>query len=625
MKVIILAGGYATRLRPLTDTIPKPLLPVGGRPIVDWIVENAREVPEVDEIHLVTNSRFADEFRRWAGPPASIVHDDGTLHERGPARCDRRSPAGRRARPDRRRPARRRRRQPVRVSPWRFRRRLASGAAPASAVAVYDCGDLELATQYGIVELDDDDRITYFIEKPADPPSTLAATATYLYRRAHLPLISRYLGEGHAPDQSGSFVAWLYQREPVYGYRFDGELVRHRQPRPAARGRQSPARAARAGGRAARTHPRSTLFTKSAQTRHTVAPVAWTGVARRPSLAPRAASPVALRPSASVPRLSLAAPAARRRRGVLAAARRRRGRSSAAASARAGGSRSPRRGLRSPTPVRPGRSSAPGRSTGSARPRASPPTSSSLTLERPAADVIAYIPPDGARQLRRGHHPAERLALELGRRWSLETAPLLDRVGARGAPDRARPARAPGERPRRLRGIEPRRGRRSCSSTTSTRPAPRPPRRRPPCGAAGAPGSSGHLREDGALTSRTGSTTTKEAAMRLQVKGKNVERRPVDPRVRRAQAGEARQAARRADAGRGRALGAAQPVDRRPATSRRGRSSRKARRCGRAKRRPTCEASIDQLVDKLERQVKRYRERRSVEPRRHTEHHGDAA
>jgi predicted amidophosphoribosyltransferase len=50
-------------------------------------------------------------------------------------------------------------------------------------------------------------------------------------------------------------------------------------------------------------------------------------------------------------------------------------------------------------------------------------------LERPAADVIAYIPPDGARQLRRGRHPAERLALELGRRWSLETAPLLDRVG----------------------------------------------------------------------------------------------------------------------------------------------------------------------------------------------------
>jgi predicted amidophosphoribosyltransferase len=63
-------------------------------------------------------------------------------------------------------------------------------------------------------------------------------------------------------------------------------------------------------------------------------------------------------------------------------------------------------------------------------------------LERPAADVIAYIPPDEARQLRRGRHPAERLALELGRRWSLETAPLLDRVGpAVRQTGLARPAR----------------------------------------------------------------------------------------------------------------------------------------------------------------------------------------
>jgi glucose-1-phosphate thymidylyltransferase len=93
----------------------------------------------------------------------------------------------------------------------------------ASAVAVYDCDDLELATHYGIVELDADDRIEYFIEKPDDPPSTLAATATYFYPRVHVRLIRRYLDEGHAPDQAGSFVAWLYRREPVYGYRFDGD------------------------------------------------------------------------------------------------------------------------------------------------------------------------------------------------------------------------------------------------------------------------------------------------------------------------------------------------------------------------------------------------------------------
>ena len=65
MKALILAAGYATRLRPLTDTWAKELLPVGGRPIVDRIVDNLAEVTEVDEVHLVTNSRKAAWFHEW--------------------------------------------------------------------------------------------------------------------------------------------------------------------------------------------------------------------------------------------------------------------------------------------------------------------------------------------------------------------------------------------------------------------------------------------------------------------------------------------------------------------------------------------------------------------------------
>ena len=90
------------------------------------------------------------------------------------------------------------------------------GKGVASAVAVHDVGDLRLASAVRDRRLDGDERIVEFVEKPAEPPSTLAATATYIYHREHVPLVARYLAEGNAPDQSGSFFAWLRSREPVY-------------------------------------------------------------------------------------------------------------------------------------------------------------------------------------------------------------------------------------------------------------------------------------------------------------------------------------------------------------------------------------------------------------------------
>ena len=110
------------------------------------------------------------------------------------------------------------------------------GKGVASAVAVRDVGDLRLASQYGVVELDGD-RVIAFEEKPADPTTTLCATATYIYHREHVPLVERFIAEGNAPDQSGSLIEWLRAREPVYGYRFTG-VAGHRRPGAAARRRQ---------------------------------------------------------------------------------------------------------------------------------------------------------------------------------------------------------------------------------------------------------------------------------------------------------------------------------------------------------------------------------------------------
>jgi len=216
VKALILAAGYATRLRPLTETIPKQLLPVGGRPIVDWILDRLGET-SADEIHLVTNARFAADFERWAEGKNVVVHNDGTT-----SNDDRLGAIGDidfvGLDDD----------LLVVAGDNLFDYSLADYEAywrkkGGSAVAVHDVGDRELAKKYGIVDVDADDRITAFVEKPDDPPSTLAATATYLYRREHAALVPTYLAEGNPPDQPGNLVAWLHAREPVYAYRFPGE------------------------------------------------------------------------------------------------------------------------------------------------------------------------------------------------------------------------------------------------------------------------------------------------------------------------------------------------------------------------------------------------------------------
>ena len=220
MKAIILAAGYATRLRPLTDSIAKQLLPIGGRPMMDWVCDKVDEL--TNEIHVVTNTRFAGDFERWAsGRDGVTVHDDGTTSndDRLGAIRDLAFVLERAGEDD----------DLLVIAGdnlfdfslvdfadfWR-------GKGTASAVAVYDCADLELATHYGVVEVGEDDRVVSFEEKPSEPRSTLVATAAYLYHREHVALLGRYLAEGNSPDQPGRLVAWLSEREPVYGYRFAG-------------------------------------------------------------------------------------------------------------------------------------------------------------------------------------------------------------------------------------------------------------------------------------------------------------------------------------------------------------------------------------------------------------------
>ena len=223
MKALILAAGYATRLYPLTLDRPKALLPVGGKPMLDHLMEQLEQVEGLDEVYVVTNSKFAEAFREWAagrsGLPLRIL-DDGTVDDD--------SKLGaigdldltiREAQLDDD--------LIVLAGDNLFSESIAPFPVFAldkggPALGVYDVGDLDTIRRYSVIELDGDDRVTRLAEKPEHPRSTLAGIALYFYSRSALRYVREYLEDGNNPDQPGRLVQWLYPRTAVYGWRVPG-------------------------------------------------------------------------------------------------------------------------------------------------------------------------------------------------------------------------------------------------------------------------------------------------------------------------------------------------------------------------------------------------------------------
>lgn len=223
MKALILAAGYATRLYPLTLDRPKALLHVGGKPMLDHLMEQLEQVEGLDEVYVVTNSKFAGAFREWAaarsGLPLRII-DDGTVDDDSKLGAigdldltireadlddDLIVLAGDNLFSES-------------IAPFPV---FALGKG-GPALGVYDVGDLDTIRRYSVIELDDDDRVTRLEEKPERPRSTLAGIALYFYPRPALRYVREYLEDGNNPDQPGRLVQWLYPRTAVYGWRVPG-------------------------------------------------------------------------------------------------------------------------------------------------------------------------------------------------------------------------------------------------------------------------------------------------------------------------------------------------------------------------------------------------------------------
>jgi len=236
VKCIILAAGYATRLYPLTENTPKPLLYVGGKTIVDWLIDDLRAANRIDEFIIVSNHRFFRNFEDWAkGKDCKVtVVDDGTVTNEtrlGAVKDiefainalgiddDIMVLAGDNV---------------LDFSLVRFLNYCTE--KNTSCVMRYYEEKTEKLSKCGVLELDGD-RVVSMEEKPKIPKTQWCCPPFYYYTKEDSHRISEAIEDGCGFDAPGSFIAWLCRKSPVCamempGRRYDiGNLASYEQVR----------------------------------------------------------------------------------------------------------------------------------------------------------------------------------------------------------------------------------------------------------------------------------------------------------------------------------------------------------------------------------------------------------
>ena len=224
MDALILCGGFATRLEPITLFMPKPLLPVGGKPLVDYIIQDLDKL-DINRIVIATNKRFEDQFEYWVNnknknrekkielvvePALSNNVKQGAIKgmkysvEKAGLNEDLLVIAGDNY---------------YDFSLGDVVEKFNSQKAPI--ICVYDIRSNEDAKRFGVVKLNNG-VITNFCEKPEKPESTLISTGIYAFRKDEISLIDKYLSDNNNPDSPGYLIQWLIKNTSVYGVVCEG-------------------------------------------------------------------------------------------------------------------------------------------------------------------------------------------------------------------------------------------------------------------------------------------------------------------------------------------------------------------------------------------------------------------
>ena len=227
MKVLILAAGYGTRLYPLVKDTPKPLLQIGDRPLIDFLLDKVAGLEDLTEVMVVTNNKFDSHFREWARGhkrykvPITIIND-GTetpddrlgsvgdisfVLEQDPIKEDLLVIGG------------------DNLFDYKLDKYLTFARAndPHITIGVYDIGNLNKAQQFGVVVMDKEGQVISFEEKPQSPSSSVIAMCFYYFPQSSLKLVREYLKQSKKTENAGNYIQWLTQKSKVYGFKFEGK------------------------------------------------------------------------------------------------------------------------------------------------------------------------------------------------------------------------------------------------------------------------------------------------------------------------------------------------------------------------------------------------------------------
>ena len=222
---VILCAGYGTRMYPLTKNRPKPLLPVGGKPALDYLIKEIMTLQEINDIYIVTNNRFFKQFIEWksnwdksmkkTGKSIHLINDGSTSNDNrlGVAKDL----------------------DFVFQQTSSFSEVLVVGGdnIPLFRLKEYWLSflnrkdhfvmalmddDKERLSRTGVLLLSEDNRVLRIYEKPTNPPSNQFCPLLYFLKSSAKRQLTEYLSNKGENNETGNFVDHLCQVETVNAF-----------------------------------------------------------------------------------------------------------------------------------------------------------------------------------------------------------------------------------------------------------------------------------------------------------------------------------------------------------------------------------------------------------------------